>query len=81
MTAPTATGIASEWTPAASSTKLAHAATTTLLITATIAAAVSVSCHSLGASFSPTNGAAEPVPETATRYGSELRRDPQVEAA
>jgi hypothetical protein len=36
MTAPTQTGIASEWTPAASSTRPAHAATTTLLTTATI---------------------------------------------
>jgi len=70
MTAPTATGIASEWTPAASSTRPAHAATTTLLTTATIPAAVSVSCHALGASFSPSNGTAERVPETATRYGS-----------
>ena len=43
MSAPTVTGIASEWTPAASSNRPAHAATTTLLITATIPAVVSVS--------------------------------------
>jgi hypothetical protein len=53
MAAPTATGIASEGTPKASSTRPAHAATTTLLTTATIPAAVSVSCHALGASLSP----------------------------
>jgi hypothetical protein len=39
-TAPTATGIASDWTPAASSTSPARAATTTLLTTATIPAVV-----------------------------------------
>ena len=67
---PTATEIASEWTPVASSTRPAQAATTTLLTTATIPAAVSVSRHALGESLSPSSGPAEGGPETATRYGS-----------
>ena len=71
MTAPVATGIASEWTPAASSTRPAHAATTTLLTTATIPAAVSVSCHAPGASRSPGAAAgAEAAGVATTRYGS-----------
>jgi hypothetical protein len=48
MTAPTATGIATEWTPAASSARPAHVPTNTLLTTATIPGAVSVSCHAPG---------------------------------
>ena len=67
MTAPRATGIPSEWMPAASSTSPAHAAITTLLITATIPAAVRVIRRTrLGDD---------------DEIRLELRREPQVKAA
>ena len=50
MTAPTTTGIAVGRTPRASIASPAHAATTTLLTTATIPATVSINCHVLGES-------------------------------
>ena len=68
MPAPTATANGSEWTPAASSAKPAQAPTTTLLTTATIPAAVSVSCQALGARLASSD-AAELGPRTTTRYG------------
>jgi hypothetical protein len=58
MTAPITARTRRERAPAASSTRPAHAATKTLLTTATIPATVSVSCHALGD--------AEHVPRTAT---------------
>ena len=60
MTAPRAIGIASEWMSAASSTSPAHAPTTTLLTTATIPAAVSVSCHAPGAGAVAHPGEGDP---------------------
>src|SRR4051794_15253048 len=65
MTAPRATGIATECMRAASSTNPAHAPITTLLITATIPAAVSVSCHAPGDGAFAGHG-----PVRTTRYGS-----------
>ena len=81
MTAPKASGTASDSTPAAASARPATAATTTLLSTATMPAVVSVSCQLLGASRSRCSSAAARVPRISEEVGFKLGRESQVEVA
>ena len=71
--APTSAGSLANGRPSLSGTRPANAAITTLLTTATIPAAVSISCHALGASLFSVKRRPV-VPRTTTRYGSSPAR-------